>query len=97
MTIAQKLRLEGYLEGFLEGYQQGLWQGRLQTLQLTMALPVDSEDQLDALPTEELRHRCATLLLECNAIAGNDFLSRHRFTWMGLASEPLNSKAKPSA
>jgi len=50
-------------------------QGRLQALQQIMGLPMDSEEQLDALPTEELRRRCEALLVECGAITDNNFLS----------------------
>ena len=89
MTIAQKLKLEGWYEGFLEGYQQGLWQGRLTALQQIMGLPVDSEVQLDAIPTEELRHRCEVLLAEYSAITRNDFISCHRHSWAGFASVPF--------
>ncbi len=66
MSIAQKLKLEGWFEGFLEGYQEGVWMGRLQTLQEIMGLPVDSDAALADLPVEELRRRFEALQAQYN-------------------------------
>ncbi len=61
MSVAEKLRAEGFAEGFAEGLEEGVLTGGISIYEMHLDLPPTSHDVLLALSFGELETRLAEL------------------------------------
>lgn len=54
MTLAERLRQEGYEEGLKEGLEKGILVGRIQATQMVLQQPEFPSEELYEKPKEEL-------------------------------------------